>query len=76
MITGVRKLDNYCTCGKLAVVEVTRTNDELPQNYIQWGTRTVYHCARHIPKDVKRFWNSAYLASGVADSPIVKKETL
>lgn len=59
MIESVKTLHFHCECGVRADVEVIRTNDELGDDYIQWGKRALYYCREHIPDDVREFWGSA-----------------
>jgi len=59
MITEVSKLDFKCKkCNKRADFSVTRTNDDLPEGYCKSGKREEYFCRKHLPKDVKEYWNS------------------
>lgn len=59
MIQNVRFLDAGCViCAARASVEVERSNDELPDTYVQHGTRMLYYCDEHVPEDVREFWSS------------------
>lgn len=59
MIKEVRRVDFNCKkCNKRADFFVTRTNDDLPKGYCKRGVREEGFCRKHIPKDVKKYWNS------------------
>lgn len=57
MITQIRKVDFKCNCGKQAVLQVTRTNEDLPDSYVKSGTRNEVYCSTCVPADVKKMWN-------------------
>jgi hypothetical protein len=59
MIQSMTRLDFPCVhdgCEVRADIEVRRTNDELPSNYVQSGMRALTYCKAHIPEDVRRAW--------------------
>src|SRR5687767_14149914 len=72
MIRRMTWIERHCECGALAVMEVERTNDELPEGYVQWGTRTLAYCREHLPDDVRAAWRLEESDPG----PIVKPRDL
>ena len=59
MITRVSKLDFECeVCKKRADFSIERTDDDLPENYIQTGTRGGYYCKEHLPTEAKELWET------------------
>lgn len=48
-----RDLRSKCTvCNKRADFDVEYSNDDLPKEYLQGGTRMIGYCLQHLPEEV------------------------
>lgn len=41
-----------CKCKARADWRIERKNKGLPDGYIQWGTRSIYYCNEHLPREI------------------------
>lgn len=58
MIMNITNINRVCeVCLKKADFAVERTNDDLPEEYSQYGVRREYFCEEHLPVDAKKIWD-------------------
>lgn len=69
MIKSIECLDAWCDCGERANFRIMRTNDELPDGYVQQGERAVYYCRAHMPVDARHMWGLTEADAGSLVQP-------
>lgn len=69
MLKSYTVLKAYCDiCTKRADYRLEVTNDDLPKNFLNSGTRLLHYCAKHVPvfimKDIANWKKEISLPPG------------